>query len=714
MNKLSDNNANGNGKKTAMISISTVFGKKMVPEDSNVHVKIGDKYFPRKASLVGPGEEVLFRKDFLNITLEKVSEALMKSERYAASQSMLFVKKGDAYVSVFCDSLLSGMAEKQGMWPASIAGDTVLTYNYANGKMVLLSETQKADAADFIHAQLASKGVMSQGYDKPVCPENIQQNWLEGKTIAPRGFAEVADALVDIAPGISRLKEPEFADSYSKYVVIRQSVMRAMSGMLFKKRAPGQKNGPAHKDDGEHISTRPEIALTIEHFASDISSEYLAATVVEVKREKKPCEPEALPEDAPPRKKAKRKNEIEEYHKLFSGIVTQFVEDESIKRKPEAEVVREYNHIEGLAIKVAIRLYALYSERLKLGLPASDSKTHAAVIGTKYEISRFLGYKETHLSAIESMLDRIGVSWRSSLNMPKPGSDKGAERIAAVIAEDMLSGRLDALYSLPRGTFLRFFEYENKLRLVFPRDVMFAASLEDIIDAKEEENKANEEHNREATLRNLEYRRRAIQNKEKSCEAIKLKPIISTKAERRELDKLLKKNGTKELVAIMNSRATDHELMASILNGIGAGALAGVKVFFQKSIEFTDAEYEFMGLGKSGQTGEAKEKVTVGVLKTDLRTGKSEMLSLDEVPAHIRAKAMNGGLEALTLNEAEGIVNGSLPVPAGSPGSAHGENSEEGGMTPLELKNMLDAEKKSPGLLGMALNLLSPLFKKKE
>jgi|GEM_PF-6194547 len=447
--------------------VHTVFGVSIVSANSSVYVKIGNEYVVKSADELKKGEEVLFGKEGIpGITLDKVTDALAKSDRYAATQPVLFRLLADgSYTTAFKDALFQGMASIGG-WPAPISSDNAFKFSAMNGRGVELSSTQSAAAADFIHSTL-------QEADAPAVTTNqIRQGWLAGKTIAPLNHKSVFPALVPAAPKISGLLGPNFDEAYKLYVVIRQTVMRTVSLILH-----GTGTGIPKKDGGacepakEGISAKPEIRLVVEHFASDISKNYAAGRVLGVA----PLKPGAAPN-------ANGGGEI------FKGIVTTKIKEHEIQVKALGQITKERSVLVPLLNRIS------YEFAIREKIIDDEVAMQAITVGRKplaqamlniicIEIGLPEGSEAWVIRKVNEKMEKAGIY---PLFQPssRPRRQVKYANVVELFKKKLYNGELDAIYGLQPGAIESLYNYYFNLAKAMPIDVEYAWFLKDRINAK--------------------------------------------------------------------------------------------------------------------------------------------------------------------------------------------------------------------------------------
>ncbi|MCX6771317.1 MAG: hypothetical protein NTX79_04635 [Candidatus Micrarchaeota archaeon] len=449
---ISANNAKFQHKS---LLVHTVFGVSIVSANSSVYVKIGNEYVSKTADELQKGEEVLFGKDGIpGITIDKVSEALAKSDRYTATQPVLFKQNSDGtYTTSFKDALFHGMAALG--WPDAGAVDR----NAGE-----LTCTQSIAAAEHIRAKLQEANVES------VSSFQIRYGWLSGKTIAPMNKESVFSALEPIAPRLSELLKPDFAEAYKLYVVIRQTVMRAVSLILHGTGSEVHEEKEGEKaEHKEGISTKPEIKLVVEHFASDISRNYAAGRILGISQ----LVPSAEPSQS-------------EKGEVFKGIVTTKLDDPSLKIKSLKQITVERS----VLLPILNRIMYEFAVRERI-----SADTSGAITGEKKPIGKALlgvitdelglpiGHGDWVISKVNERFKKAGIT---PLLGPLPQGKKAySKQVVGIFAKKLYNGEIDGIYDLPVGTIEKVFNYYFNLEKALPLDFEYAWFLRDFIVAKQ-------------------------------------------------------------------------------------------------------------------------------------------------------------------------------------------------------------------------------------
>jgi len=446
--------------------VHTVFGVSLVSANSTVYVKIGDEYAVKSADEIKKGEEVLFAKEGIpGITIDKVAEALAKSDRYAATQPVLFRQiAGGAYTTAFKHALFQGMATAP-RWPSPIASDAAFKFGVMNGHNVELNGAQAFAAAGFIHSALEEASV------PPVTAEQIIYGWLSGRTIAPRNHNGVFAALAPFAPKLTDMLGQDFDEAYRLYVVIRQTVMRTVSLILHGTGTEMHEKTGCEEPPKQGISTKPEIKLVVDHFASDIGKNYAAGRVLGVEELK----PSLVP------------NQNEERGGVFKGIVTTKIREPEIKVKGLKQIAKERS------VLLPIMHRILYEFAMREKIPDDAFSKHSmykrdmplarALLNVIcHELSFSEGYNAWVYGKVNERFRKAGIM--PLLEYRQPAKDGKEAQIARIFRDKLYRGELDAVYGLKLGTIENLFNYEFNLEEAMPLDFEYSQFLVDYVYAK--------------------------------------------------------------------------------------------------------------------------------------------------------------------------------------------------------------------------------------
>ncbi|MFA6489561.1 MAG: hypothetical protein WCT52_02665 [Candidatus Micrarchaeia archaeon] len=527
-------------------------------KSSKVFVKIGDKFISKRRELLIEGEEILRPKAGMpRITLDMADEGLRNSNnRYVLSQHTLFEQHNGTNYAVFQQALLSGMAQNQELWPEPIANDAKITANFASGQPILLDCAQREAAAEFIRGILGAKGVLNPLTNQPISAEHIKEGWLGGTVIAPRQFENIAGALLEIAPKMEKLLAKEFNEAYRTYLAIRHKIVEKVNGMFFSEK-PADSNGNEHNHNHNHngnghsIHVDEEATYLANYFASNVSNRFCVSRVIGIRRQPKPSNGTLALQDGLP---------------VVDEILEASVISDNLSLKPKVEIAREYYVFERVVLGLMTRFLMDNSEVIPKGALDSENSTSNFVFDLKFELAHSLGFSEPHLLEVSNRVKKLDIARSSCIGFYEIGSDKGLVKAADFLAAKIKSGEMDSQNKLPRGTILKIFEHENRLRSAVPSDLIYAKVLLDARKIKKDRYEAEKEE--------FERGRRA------GTDARKGIPLVSFKEEDRELQRMFKDREVEQMVGQFASAFTEFSEARRLLEQIGAGEVASRSKYF--------------------------------------------------------------------------------------------------------------------------------------
>jgi len=274
--------------------IVTSLGNSILTRDSKVLVKIGENTFTRKAvEDLREGEKVLYEKEGIDYEKEreKIDELLGQGRKYRNSMASLFFQTSKAHTPIFRVELLRGIFSRPDEWPEELSSDPGLIKGVIDNNGELPAELGKM-AAETIHKRLCS--ALDEG-TRPVTMEHIENGWLTGKVIAPRGFKEVFWALGKHASGlVDLLGTPVFERDYWMYRAMRLSLSLRLSTIMKGNGKGIAAEQPPKNPDTPYLDeeARRELDQIVEFFAEDVDTKFAVASVVSVK----PVKPTAMAE----------------------------------------------------------------------------------------------------------------------------------------------------------------------------------------------------------------------------------------------------------------------------------------------------------------------------------------------------------------------------------------------------------------------------------
>ena len=445
--------------------VRTVFGAAVLFASSWVYVKVGDEYIRKPVSELSKGEEVLFAKEGLRgLSVEQMNEALLKSDRYAATFPVLFRETNGVRLPAFTHALLDGIGSLS-------AWSEVRGANLSRGSngLITLDDDQAAGAAQFIQDRLGEAEVSS------VQTNHIRHGWLGGHVIAPRNRVPICTVLLPFAPSLSSVLSDAFGDAYRLYVAIRRSAISVLSTELRVNLSP-RPSSPETKPPGDGISVRPELAILLAHFASNVSATHGAGRVLEIT----PLQKHETPHD-------EREEGI-----FFRGIVTGKIEDSALKIKSPIRVMLETSVLVPIITRIVYEFMIHeitstitmdsggFGER-QINIPdLMDGLNQSMGFGRNSESSYAKAIKRLRAAGAER-LDEFLPQVETKTNSADPAEKKA---LCDRFVQALSSGELDRLYKLDVGTLSSVCDTYYKLISAIPEDIYYLQEIQSIILAK--------------------------------------------------------------------------------------------------------------------------------------------------------------------------------------------------------------------------------------
>lgn len=450
--------------------VKTTFGNSLLVEGTHVYARLGGEYAKMEVSTVAKGIELLHLKEGIpGLTLDDITPLLAQSSRYAATAPVLFKhEENGSFTTAFSAALWEGLQANQS-WlgeDAGVFGGPV--------KMRLgLNADQQTAAANIIRALLVENG------GPAISADHIRDGWLAGKVVSPRERERAIRALEAFAPEVLGLLDEKFSKAYGIYVTLRQGIMRSISTIL----GGGSKEdvSGAHdetRDTGsEHISIKPELRLVVDYFASNISTKFASAPVLEIRQ----IEP-------------KEEGGIERTPRLLRrGIATGEIRDPLIKVKTVERMGLELialnilcetelagyiilKHPPESLIFPELHRTTERKEKDKIGARARD-----LLLPQVQSILGFDDYAAMHKLAIKRA-KKAGIEDTYLSNVPVSAQEGGP--LMHQFISELHSGVLDLEQGLETGSLLSLFVAQSQHTAYFSRDITYLDVVSAVTEAK--------------------------------------------------------------------------------------------------------------------------------------------------------------------------------------------------------------------------------------
>jgi len=248
--------------------IKTEAGSNILPPRKKVLVRVGERYVPREAKALNPGDKVRWRREFIQKTLDEVDAVLStNSQRYIeARETVMEQNSARVWIPKLRIHLLSALTD------ATKA--QIMLEDGAD-----LSPEATREAVNTAHEAILNYS-STQGMD-PVAWDTVA-NWVSGRTIAPfdkRFFA----ALSPINPVFTQIatdfeRDGPWAQAYELYVNLRKIAMAYLADTS----AENGKNSPKkRKPPSQKLKFGEELTSLVETFEDEKKNRWIDSEVLE-------------------------------------------------------------------------------------------------------------------------------------------------------------------------------------------------------------------------------------------------------------------------------------------------------------------------------------------------------------------------------------------------------------------------------------------------
>ncbi len=281
--------------------ISTEAGTCLLKSQAKALVRFGNKYIPRDAANLVPGDRVCFRKDHIQKTIDEVDIVLSgASKRYTDARELIMESNSQGiWIPRLRTHLLRGLNSVHALEPAAVAERKILFEkdDFASRQYVFIVNIVFDEIARYANGI----GV------RPVCWDTVA-NWARGEVIAPEE-KRYLNALGTFNPAFTCIandfaNKGPWSQAYNLYVTMRKIAMTYLAAQ----NEPPVSDGPGGGTRIPGLSFGSELAALISAFSADIRSQFLDVEVL------------SNQELRMKRDSFRRKQRFEPH--LFKGIVT--------------------------------------------------------------------------------------------------------------------------------------------------------------------------------------------------------------------------------------------------------------------------------------------------------------------------------------------------------------------------------------------------------
>jgi len=269
----------GNEREKNLYHICTTGGNVVYHASDLVTVQISPRAFvQKKVRDLNTGETVLYDVRHVRTTLEDVEPHLSRSPMYARATDYVHERnsKGEL-IPRFRIALLKSLALQ------GIIGDENLEKKLMRDGFDF-SRTEYEESSGYV-VSLLQESLMASLYGTPAPKHSTVNNWIRGKTLAPRDHRTFEVLQEEFGPEFDKFVTTDLDDmsgfykNYKIYVVMRQAIMRALNSW----RGIGRPWEPSEERD-TRVNVTKEVHLIRSHFIRDITQTLKSVMITDIDR----------------------------------------------------------------------------------------------------------------------------------------------------------------------------------------------------------------------------------------------------------------------------------------------------------------------------------------------------------------------------------------------------------------------------------------------
>lgn len=247
------------GQESRIFKIVTSAGDITVTGKTQVGVKVGNSFVQKPAVSLSDGEKIIIRKE--RIPPEVLEASLRTDERYDSAYKGIHYSEGvTALRAALFSNFAQGMSAEEWTMRVLRQGGKDFTRQAYDEVATLIVDTL---------SQTRNPSIMR--------ARSTVFDWLHGETLAPRNFRAVFETLLSQLPGVSKLLESVFRDSYQFYVTVKSAVVRAVGDVVSKEGEKRPRSPVAELDQEESL-----ILRLARQYVEEVGAESVAARVLAV------------------------------------------------------------------------------------------------------------------------------------------------------------------------------------------------------------------------------------------------------------------------------------------------------------------------------------------------------------------------------------------------------------------------------------------------
>ncbi len=421
--------------------VKTTLGTTILDFDSHVNVHLNkDIYLEKKAADLNQGDAVLYKKEYIQTTLDEIESLLELSPRYIHAKRKVMEKNAkNDYLPLLRTELWRGFLNHKKKYNDSL--ECIIKREAGD-----FSSPEYDEVLECIGNLLHSEGI-------EISQASIR-NWLKGETYAPREW-NIFKSLGKINPVFSEFDENDLGFdgryyNYKFFVIARQGVMRTLArlkGIELKGQTPEL---PAEKEDRWKIRLDNEIGIVARSLMEEKGKDYALARIVSIEK--------LLPKDRRI-KEIKRNREA----KFSRGIETGKA-DLEIRKKGLIEFLDDFFAVNSLFSHLTdTYIDSCYKKEFEPFI-VKDGKGNIKGYSEGLKHLFLARYNEAERYKSSEAFERIKNLLE--FNEERIGY---SDKLAGMLVEDVFNGRIDRHLEISQDSFKKLLEAEYKLRAARPK-----------------------------------------------------------------------------------------------------------------------------------------------------------------------------------------------------------------------------------------------------
>jgi len=421
--------------------VKTTLGTTILDFDSHVNVHLNkDIYLEKEAADLNQGDAVLYKKEYIQTTLDEIESLLELSPRYIHAKRKVMEKNAkNDYLPLLRTELWRGFLNHKKEYNDSL--ESIIKREAGD-----FSSSEYDEVLECIGNLLHSEGI-------EISQASIR-NWLKGETYAPREW-NIFKSLEKINPIFSEFDENDLGFdgryyNYKFFVIARQGVMRTLARLKGIELKSQTSELPAEKEDRWKIRLDNEIGIVARSLMEEKGKDYALARIVSIKK--------LLPKD-------KRIKEIKRNREAkFSRGIETGKADLEIRKKGLIEFLDDFFAVNSLFSHLTDTYIDSYYKKEFEPFIVKDGKGNIKGYSEGLKHLFLARYNEAERYKSSEAFERI-----KNLLEFNEERIRYSDKLAGMLVEDVFNGRIDRHLKISQDSFKKLLEAEYKLRAARPK-----------------------------------------------------------------------------------------------------------------------------------------------------------------------------------------------------------------------------------------------------